>query len=270
MKLGLGSYALAWAIGVPGYPLPQRQLDAVGFLRTAHKLGVKLVQFADNVPLEQLEERELFKIKEVARELEIEIEIGTRGTSPNHLRRFLELARFFDAKLVRTIINSDNMMQVEKDIHEVLPLYETSGVTLGIENHDRHTTEQFSQLFNQIGSRYVGVCLDTVNSFGALEGPNQVIKNLAPFIVNVHVKDFEIKRVDHMMGFLLTGTPAGEGMLDIDLLLNELKEEKKDVNIILELWPPFANSIEETVELENEWAVKSIRFLKKKILKEIG
>ena len=43
MQLGISSYTLTWAIGVPGFP-PERPLDAVGLLRKAVALGVGLVQ----------------------------------------------------------------------------------------------------------------------------------------------------------------------------------------------------------------------------------
>ena len=56
---------------------------------------------------------------------------------------------------------------------------------------------------------YVGICLDTVNSFGSLEGPEVVIETLAPYTVNLHIKDFDIRRTDHNMGFTIFGTPAG-------------------------------------------------------------
>lgn len=50
MKLGVGSYAYAWAIGVPGHQ-PARPLDAFGFLERAAGLGVRLVQICDNLPM---------------------------------------------------------------------------------------------------------------------------------------------------------------------------------------------------------------------------
>lgn len=265
MNLGLGTYALAWGIGVPGYPSPQKPLGAIDFLKKANSLGLNLVQFADNIPLHLMNQDELFQLKHTAKELSIELEIGTRGTNPDHLLKYLELAEYFQAKLVRTIITSDDMSEAEIELAKVLPFYEKEGVVIGVENHDRHTTEQFTELFRSLNHPYVGVCIDTVNSFGALEGPKQVIDNLAPYIVNVHFKDFEINRVDHMMGFVLIGAPAGEGMLKIDWLFDALKKEGKDVNIILEQWPPFTQSVKETLLLEDQWLVKSVEFLKARV-----
>ncbi len=36
-----------------------------------------------------------------------------------------------------------------------------------------------------------------------------------PFTVNLHVKDFIIQRVGHQMGFTVTGTPLGKGMIQL-------------------------------------------------------
>ena len=47
MKLGLGTYAYAWAIGIAGYA-PAQPMDAFAFVRRAAALGVRVVQIADD------------------------------------------------------------------------------------------------------------------------------------------------------------------------------------------------------------------------------
>ncbi len=100
----------------------------------------------------------------------------------------------------------------------------------------------------------VGICLDTVNSFGALEGPAVVVENLGPLTVNLHLKDFAVRRAGHKMGFTVEGTPAGDGRLDIPWLLGRLRELGRDPNAILELWVPPEADLEKTVAKELEWA----------------
>ena len=107
----------------------------------------------------------------------------------------------------------------------------------------------------------MGVCLDTVNSFAALESPESVVKTLAPYTLNLHVKDFEVVRFGHELGFSIEGRPAGEGRLDIEWVAGYLKEKGKDPNAILELWTPFTGNLEKTIQLEEEWAHKSIDYL---------
>lgn len=93
IKLGISTYALTWSIGVPGYTPPQNPISAVDFLKQANYSGVNLVQIADNMPLHLMSEMELEVIRKTAEECRIEIEIGTRGTNPDHLLSYLGIAK---------------------------------------------------------------------------------------------------------------------------------------------------------------------------------
>jgi 3-oxoisoapionate decarboxylase len=266
MEIGISTYTYTWSIGVPGYEKPKEPMNAVDLLKQAHKMGINLVQLCDNLPLHDLSDAELDVIKKAAEELNIKLEVGTRGVEPEHLRRYLQIAKFLKSDILRIILQKNNgYVHIEeacKLINEVLPEFATEGICIAVENHERHKVVELVELINSLNSKYVGICLDTVNSFGALEGPEYVIKTLAPYTVNLHVKDFEIKRLDHMMGFRVTGTPAGSGMLDMKLVSEELNKYGKEVNAILELWTPFTNSVEETIAKESEWAEQSVEYLK--------
>lgn len=147
-------------------------------------------------------------------------------------------------------------------LRHVVPEFTKAGITIAIENHDRFKSAALVHIVQTIASSCVGICLDTVNSFGALEGPDVVIDTLGPYVVNLHLKDFEIKRLDHNMGFSLTGTPAGAGMLDIPNLIARLKEFNRTFNAILELWPWWTGDTGSTIEMEDRWAQESVRYLK--------
>lgn len=86
--------------------------------------------------------------------------------------------------------------QARELIESVLLRYEKAGVVWIIENHERHSTDDLTGMVNAISSPYVGICMDMVNSFGALESnyPEQVIKKLVPHVVCVHYKDFMMSR----------------------------------------------------------------------------
>ena len=266
MRVGVGSWTFPWAIGVPGYPAPADPLSLAGLLDRAGELGVSVVQVADNLPLEGAGQEELRRFRDAARERNIAIEAGTRGVEPAHLLRYLEIARFLDARLVRTLTHSPDsrpdLAQIESWIREVLPAFKDAGVALALENYERHSCGELIGLIESIGSPYVGICLDTVNSLGALEGPREVVLQLAPYVLNVHVKDFHIRRLETMMGYLITGCAAGEGRLDIDWVVGQITRQRKNVSLIVELWTPFSGSVGETVALEREWAARSVRNLR--------
>lgn len=105
MQLGISSYTYTWAIGVPGYP-PERSLDAVGLLRKAVALGVGLAQIADNLPLHQLLPAELKRLEQAARDLDVAIEVGTRGIAPGHLFAYLDLALRLGSPIVRVVVDT--------------------------------------------------------------------------------------------------------------------------------------------------------------------
>jgi sugar phosphate isomerase/epimerase len=242
-------------------------MSVAGFLDFAKELGLDLVQVADNLPLHSLSTSEFARFQQHAFDLGIDIEVGTRGIARDHLRTYLDIARVLDSPILRIVVDTpdhhaspDEVVTACRDVRSDL---EIADIVLAIENHDRFTSLDLVRIIEEIGSDHVGICLDTVNSFGALEGPDQVIKTLGPYTANLHVKDFQISRVDHMMGFAIVGTPAGQGRLDIPGLIEELQNFGRDPNTILELWPPLQDTVELTVELERQWAVESIRYLQR-------
>jgi len=265
MELGISTHTYAWAIGVTGYAPPINPMGAFELLETARKQNISLIQFADNLPLHQLSDAELNKLNEVARKWKICLQVGIRGTSPDMLQTYLELALRFSSPIVRAIITDSDIQLGESNIAQVLKNYEQQKVILAIENHGLQTTEQLIGLFKRLDSPSIGCCLDTVNSFSALEAPDKVIRDLSPYAVCLHVKDFEIKRIDHQMGFVITGTPAGSGRLDIDFAINSLADRSENMGAILELWTPFTNTIEETIKLEANWAQQSLKYLRQKL-----
>jgi sugar phosphate isomerase/epimerase len=97
-----------------------------------------------------------------------------------------------------------------------------------------------------------------VNSLAVPEGWKQVAEVLAPYTMCLHLKDFAVQRVWSMMGFVVEGRPAGKGQVDLPWLFDTLKASRTDFNVIIELWPPEQPTLEETIALEQAWAVESI------------
>ena len=261
MNLGVSSYTWVWAVGIKGY-MPENPLDIINLLEKANSVGVKVVQIADNIPLNKMSDVELNKIITIAKEYSIKLEVGMLGIKPDNLYQYLQIAKKLKSSLVRTIFQSLNSKAVSL-IKKVLPQYEEANIYIGIENHGEYKSVELAGFIDKVGSGHVGVCLDTVNSFAALELPETVVKVLAPYTINLHIKDFDIVRSNHKAGFSIEGRPAGKGRLNIAWIIDYLKSNGKNPNAILELWTPFAGTIEETIQKEDEWALDSIKFLKK-------
>lgn len=263
MRLGIGSYTYTWAVGVKGSE-PAAPLTARGLLHRAQELGVDVVQYADNLPLDTLRPEELAALRAEAGP--IEIEVGTRGIHPDHLARCLETAWEVGSPILRVVVDREHHQpepeEVVGRIRSFLPRLERAGVTLAIENHDRFGADTLAEIVRRIDHPRVGVCLDTVNSLGALEGPAAVVDALAGYVVNLHLKDFEIRRAWHAMGFVVEGCPAGQGRLDVPWLLERLRDAGRDPNMIVELWTPPEPDPAATIAKEAAWAMQSIAYLR--------
>jgi sugar phosphate isomerase/epimerase len=262
MQLGIGSYTFTWAVGVPGTERTAAPLTAEDLIARARDLGVSVVQVCDNIPLDGAPDSYLANLSARAESTGVSVEVGTRGTRPDQLQRFLRIAVSLGARLVRSMIVT-SVAEAEEDIRAVLPEFEKRGVVIAIENYEKHGVRALADMIARIGSKSLGACLDTVNSLGALELPQEAIDALLPHTASLHVKDFDIVRADHRMGFSVVGTPAGKGRLNVPALLDAARNNGRDPNTILELWTPPAGSLEETVAREHQWAKESISFLRR-------
>lgn len=266
MRLGLGSYAFGWAAGVRGYPAPLRPLTPRGLLEKAAALGVRLVQFADNLPLDRLPNDALDELLRCGGDLGIELELGMRGIGASDVHRHLHIATRLGARLLRVVIDTNvhhpSVDEIVATLTEFVPECEHRGITLAIENHDRFRANTLRAILDRVGHPRIGLCFDTANSLGCMEGAGYVLDVLGPHIVNVHIKDVTVRRQPHAFGFVVEGRPAGEGQLDIPDLVARLRGLGRNLNAILELWPPPDGTPEATIEKENAWVAQSVRYLR--------
>jgi sugar phosphate isomerase/epimerase len=263
MKLGLSSYTFGWAVGVGGHE-PPHALDEHGLLDKCRQLGVALLQIGDNLPLHTFDTARISSLAERAAKEGVELEIGARGLTRERVIQYAHIARGISAKLIRFVIGDAGHQPTREAVvgvlREVIP--QLDGLTLGIENHDRFSAATLRSVIEATGSDRIGVCLDTVNSLGSGEGIETVATILAPYTVNLHVKDFAIERVPNLMGFSVSGRPAGEGILDIPSLLRQLAEFGRCETAVLELWTPPEARLEETIVKEARWAKQSLDYLR--------
>jgi hypothetical protein len=96
---------------------------------------------------------------------------------------------------------------------------------------------------------------------GAGEGLEEIVEQLAPFTVNLHIKDFGIQRLPHLMGFQIDGRPAGQGMLNLPWLLHKLAPHGRCQTAVLEQWVVPEASLQVTLQKEEIWAEESLAYL---------
>jgi sugar phosphate isomerase/epimerase len=268
MKVGFSSFTLPWAIGgiESEHPI---SMSALELLERAKELGVDVLQIADNLPIGALSDDELQDLKSKADSYSIAIEVGTRGIKSENLANYLRIAKALGSPILRVVIDSKGH---EPTIDEILALltpfkseFKSANIKLAIENHDRLTCAEFNEIIDRAGEDWIGICLDTVNSLGAVEAPNTVIPALAPRAINVHMKDFEIVRSNGQMGFTVRGTALGQGRLNVKEVIDAVGGVQRDITAVIELWTPRQDSYEATVALENEWAIQSVNYLRQSL-----
>jgi 3-oxoisoapionate decarboxylase len=227
------------------------------------------VQIADNLSLDQLSADTEERLLTLAKEENINIEVGARELTSQRLDQFIRLAEKYGSPILRFVIDGKNYHPHEDEVVSIIKDYvselQSRNIILAIENHDRFQARTFVHIIESVGSPYVGICLDSVNSIGAGEGIETVVEILGSYTVNLHIKDYIARRVSHMMGFTIEGAPACEGMLPVGWMFEEINKYGKCQSGILELWTPPEATIEETVVKEDQWARTSIKNLRRYI-----
>jgi sugar phosphate isomerase/epimerase len=268
-RLGIGSYTYPWAVGMPGRR-PSRPLGPEGLVRRAQALGVHVVQICDNICLQALPEVELAALRELAAGLGVELEVGLRTVDPGELMAYLSIARALGSRLVRTVPElhgrAGSAQEVEALLLQVLPAFADAGIVLALENHGKHMAKELVAIMEALASPWAGICLDTANSIGVLEPPGVVVDALAPWAVSLHLKDFRVRRLEHGLGFVVEGCPLGTGALDVPGVLECVARAQRPLSAIIELWPPPADTLEETIAREERWAAESVRFVQRLLM----
>jgi sugar phosphate isomerase/epimerase len=265
MQLGISTYSFPWSVGIKNF-IPPHPFSANDLLLYAADRNIGFVQFGDNYPLHLLNDRELVQLKNKAHELKIKLQPGARRLTVENILTYISIANAIDANFIRIIIDDEDYQPTEDKVVEIikdlLPHLKEANLILAIENHDRFQAQTLKYIVEQTDDQWIGICLDTANSLGAGEGLKEVVSILAPYTVNVHIKDFSICRLDHKMGFKINGCIAGTGMLDIPLLINEVRNYGRCDTATLEIWSDPEQTIEETILKEQVWVEKSIEYLK--------
>ena len=104
MKLGLGSYSYRWSIGHKDR-VPQKRLSSLELLEITSKLGLDVLQIADNMPIHTIASKTLNKLSKSANNLGINLEIGLQSFSLETTKEYLQIAERLDARILRIALD---------------------------------------------------------------------------------------------------------------------------------------------------------------------
>ena len=262
MSTGLGTYAYFWRWHASA-PAPM-SLEAM--LEETAALGLDRFQICDYPALENWDAARLDAVRATADGLGVTLELGTRGITTGHLARYLHLAQRLGAGLVRSMLNAGEHRPGPEEavrlLGEAVPAYESAGVTLALETYEQVPVATLVAVVEAVGSPSLGICLDPANSVAALELPMDTVRRTAPYVKNLHVKDFHFTRQDGWVGFSLVGCPLGEGLLPHAEMVALVDPDARGISRIVEHWLPWQGDSATTTALEQRWTEHAITYLR--------
>ncbi|MFB0551898.1 MAG: sugar phosphate isomerase/epimerase family protein [Phycisphaerae bacterium] len=228
----------AWMKGKLGDPL--------SFLDHCHNIGAGGIQMNISVR----DEAYTRKLREKAHKYDMFIEgSASLPRDKSGVERFnaaVQTAKQAGAKVIRIAIGgrryeqfskADEFKEFAKRTLKSLQLAEPVAaryrMRLAIENHKDWRINQMLDMLRRIGSEYVGVCVDTGNSFALLEDPMAVVEAYAPYGFAAHLKDMAVAEYEE--GFLLADVTLGQGLLDLPRMVHILRKERPEIKFCLEM-----------------------------------
>lgn len=268
MQLGIGSYTYGWSVAA-GVKDPSLEycIDANALLGIAKANDVPVVQLAENLSADTFSETNIERIRGAATRIGVRLELATRGSDPNHLVRTLRLAAKAGSPILRVVADSQgdepDRDDLARRIEQAMPTCQETNVCLALENHDRFTIADYRSLLARFDAAWLGICLDTANCYGALEGFRETVAGLADRTVNLHLKDVRARRFPHQQGFLIEGCAAGRGRIDLSWVAQQVSRYDLCRTAILEQWLVPSEDMADTCREEQVRAYEGINYLKR-------
>jgi len=151
------------------------------------------------------------------------------------------------------------LCDVYDEVMAVLPLLEKTGIKLALENHTETFSDEIIWLIEQINHPLVGACVDTVNSMGVLENPEDAVEKLAPYAFSNHFCDHKLDR--DQFGIRFHGVALGDGDIDCFKTYNTIRELSPTDRITFEIeWDMGEDSVEVARQKEMDACIKSIKY----------
>jgi sugar phosphate isomerase/epimerase len=154
-RIGISSFTYCFACGTRPDHKPERVMTPFDLLDKAAALGVDVVQFGDNMPLEKCSSEELDGIRAYAEERGLELEAGMRKATPDRLAKYIDITSRIGGRVLRVITDGPDFQPGLEEFCRILSAavthLEETGVCLGIENHDRFSAREYPPMVETVG-----------------------------------------------------------------------------------------------------------------------
>ena len=243
MRIGLAVYGTVFSMGIhpaSGRPAirPQQLMDQA---LAAGLEGVEL-------PVSLLQGENVTAVARYAQERKLFITLAAGGYDPDKLSEAIDLGAQLGASTVRTVVGGAKiggdrrplagrwqsfLYEVLMGLREATAVAERVDVNLAVENHQDLASEELLWLCESIGSQRFGITLDTGNPLATAEEPLDFARRVAPYVKNVHLKDYCVYLSEE--GYRLVRCPLGQGVINFPALFGILAEACPDVTMSIEL-----------------------------------
>ena len=245
MRLGVDAVCL----GAQGWSVPE-------IFEYAAQLGLDTVELGRK-HLAGLDEVALQALRRQADELGlgIEVELGSidqfgavfrkeAGPAEEQLRGMIHTAQVLGSPYVQCFLGSQTerlgAMPFEQHVEEVArvvgtvkPLLRDLGMKIALENHCDFLARELKLMVEEVGSQYLGVCLDTGNPTWIGEDPLMTAEVLAPYTIMTHIRDSRVWAGPG--GAMVQWAPMGQGNTDLPAIAVLLAEHAPDAAFTLEI-----------------------------------
>lgn len=242
-------------VGTASYHLrsrAERQADkpllteTLTFLEYAHQLGAGGIQAGVSEVSGGYAKRIRSKCEEYGMYFEASGALPNDDTEIDQFRDYCKAVRNSGAKVLRTVLfrgrryenhtSMETYRQAEKLAWRKLTLAEPTarkmGLKIAIENHKNLRIPDMLELMKRIQSEYVGVTVDFGNNYTLMEDPIEIAKAFAPYAYSAHIKDHQLQEYED--GFRLLDAPLGEGIIDLEQMINILRGAQPSIRFTLE------------------------------------
>jgi len=242
MKFGLTAYGTVFYMGLhPNATKPR--FTAIQQMDMAKSYGLEGVE----IPFDSIVDCNLREIRNYAQDNELFITIAAGGYDPDQLKRAILVGSEVNAKTVRTVVGGADfggdrrrmkgkwgefLQDILASFQVVTKMAEDKDVNFSVENHQDLASEELIWLCETIDSPHFGITLDTGNPLATAEEPIEFFKKVAPFVKNVHLKDYQIYWSEE--GYRLVRCPVGQGVIDFPTLFKIIEECNPNATLSIE------------------------------------
>jgi len=180
-----------------------------------------------------------------------------------------EIAKFnLDIRRPRPLYGScccPSVMRQLADVYDqimtAIPVIEKYKMPIAIENHTETYADEILWLLESVRNPLVKACVDTVNSFGVLEGPEEAVNKRAPHAICNHLCDHELTRDQY--GARFHGVALGDGDIDIPRVVDLFRRVSPTDKITFEIeWDMEDDTLEEARTKQMDACKRSIAYLR--------